>query len=52
MLLLIILLLLLLGGGGSYWAHGAYGPSWGIGGGLGTILLIIPVFFLLRGGVD
>ena len=42
MLLLIIILLLLLGGGGYY----GYG-RWGYGGGLGAILLVLLLAYLL-----
>lgn len=48
MLLLIILLVLLFGGGGGYWGY----SRWGYGGGLGilgTVLLIVLVFYLLGG---
>lgn len=46
MLLVIILLLLLFGGGGGYWGYGRWGmPGAGIG--LGTILIILLVAYLL-----
>jgi hypothetical protein len=48
MLLLIILLVLLLGGGGGYYGY----SRWGAGGGLGilgTVLLIVLVFYMLGG---
>ena len=47
MLILIIVLLLLLGGGGGYYGHSRWGPSGGAGIGLGTILLVVLVFYLL-----
>lgn len=47
MLLLIILLVLLLGGGGGYYGHSRWGYSGGAGIGLGTILLIVLVAYLL-----
>ena len=46
MLLLIILLVLLLGGGGGYYGY----SRWGAGGGLGilgTVLVIVLIFYLL-----
>ncbi len=52
MLLLIILIILLFGGGFGYWGHNAWGanaPWAGPGIGLGTVLLIILVFYLLGG---
>jgi hypothetical protein len=48
MLLLIIILILLFGGGGGYYGY----SRWGAGGGLGilgTVLLIVPVVYLLGG---
>jgi hypothetical protein len=52
MLILIILLILLFGGGFGYWGHSNYGASYpwaGPGFGLGTILIIILVVYLLGG---
>ena len=51
MLLIILVLLLLFGGlGGGYYGNSAY-PGWGGPGfGLGTILIILVIFYLLRGG--
>lgn len=46
MLLLIILLILLFGGGGGYYGY----SRWGAGGGLGilgTVLVIVLIFYLL-----
>ena len=47
MLILIIVLLLLFGGGGGYYGHTRWGPSGGAGVGLGTILLILLVAWML-----
>jgi hypothetical protein len=47
MLLLIILLILLLGGGGGYYGYGRWGYGGGAGISLGTILLIVLLFYLL-----
>ena len=47
LLLLIIILVLLLGGGGGYYGHTRWGPSGGAGVGLGTILAIILILYLL-----
>ena len=47
MLILIILLVLLLGGGGGYYGHSRWGYRGGAGIGLGTVLLIILVAYLL-----
>ena len=38
--LIIIILILLFGGGGGYWAYGTYGGA-GLGGVLGTVLVIL-----------
>ena len=47
MLLLIILLVLIFGFGGGYWGNRTY-PGWGGPGfGLGTILVILLVLYLL-----
>jgi len=47
MLLLIVLLVLLFGGGGGYYGHTRWGPSGGAGIGLGTVLMILLVAYLL-----
>lgn len=47
MLLLIIVLILLFGGGFGYIGHVNYGPSGGAGIGLGTVLLILLVAYLM-----
>jgi len=47
MLILLIILLLLLGGGGGYYGHSRWGYAGGAGIGLGTILLIVLVAYLL-----
>jgi hypothetical protein len=49
MLLLLIILLLLLGGGGGYYGYGRWGYAGGAGIGLGTVLLIVLLFYLLSG---
>ena len=47
MLLLIIILLLFFGAGGGYYGHTRWGPRGGAGIGLGTILLILLIVYLL-----
>jgi hypothetical protein len=47
MLLVLIVLLLLLGGGGGYYGHNRWGYRGGAGIGLGTILLILLVAWML-----
>lgn len=47
MLILLVILLLLFGSGGGYWGHSHWGYYGGAGVGLGTILLILLVFYLL-----
>ena len=47
MLILIIVLLLIFGGGGGYYGHSRWGPSGGAGIGLGTVLLILLIAYLL-----
>lgn len=47
MLILLIVLVLLLGGGGGYYGHTRWGRSGGAGFGLGTILLVVLVLYLL-----
>ena len=49
MLIVLIILLLLLGGGGGYYGHSRWGYAGSGGIGLGTILLIILVFWMLGG---
>jgi hypothetical protein len=49
MLILIIVLLLLFGGGGGYYGHTRWGPSGGLGIGLGTILFILLIAWMLGG---
>lgn len=51
MILLIILLILLFGGGGGYWGNAQYGPFWGGGISLGTIILILLIWYIVRGGL-
>ena len=50
-ILIIVLLVLLLGGGGGYYGYGLYGGA-GLGGVLGTILLVLVAlwFFGVLGG--
>jgi hypothetical protein len=47
MLLLIIILLLVFGGGGGYYGYGRWGSRGGAGIGLGTILLILLIAYML-----
>jgi hypothetical protein len=47
MLILPIVLLLVLGGGGAYYGHTRWGYRGGAGIGLGTILLILLVAYML-----
>jgi hypothetical protein len=47
MLMLIIILLLIFGLGGGYYGHTRWGPRGGAGIGLGTILLILLIAFML-----
>ena len=46
-LLLILILILVFGLGGGYYAHG-YGPQYSGGISLGTIVIVILLFWLLR----
>ena len=48
MLLLIILLVLLFGGGGGYYGYSRWGNRGGLGI-VGTVLLIVLIFYLLGG---
>ncbi len=47
MLLLIIVLILLFGGGGGYYGHSRWGGGGGFGVGLGTVLTIVLICYLL-----
>jgi hypothetical protein len=47
MLILIIILILVFGAGGGYYGHTRWGPSGGAGIGLGTILLIFLIAYML-----
>jgi hypothetical protein len=47
MLIVIIILVLLLGGGGGYYGHSRWGYGGGAGIGLGTILLVLLIAYLL-----
>ena len=49
MLILLLILLLVFGGGGGYYGHARWGPAGGAGIGLGTILLIVLIVYLLGG---
>ena len=49
MLIVLIVLIILLAGGGGYWGHSRWGYSGGAGIGLGTILLILLIVYLLGG---
>jgi hypothetical protein len=48
MILLIIILVLLFGGGFGYWGHNQYGGYAGPGIGIGTVLAILLVLYLLH----
>jgi len=48
-LILFIILILLIGVPGTWYGHQNYGPAWGSGIGLGTVLIIILLFYLLGG---
>ncbi len=47
MLILLIVLLLVLGGGGGYYGHSRWGYRGGAGIGLGTILVILLIAYML-----
>jgi hypothetical protein len=47
MLILIIIVLLVFGVGGGYYGHTRWGPRHGAGIGLGSILLILLVLYML-----
>lgn len=47
MAILIIILILVFGAGGGYYGHTRWGPSGGAGIGLGTILLILLIAYML-----
>ena len=47
MLLLLIILIVVFGGGGGYYSHSRWGPAYGTGVGLGTILLILLIAYIL-----
>jgi hypothetical protein len=47
MLILIIVLLLVFGAGGGYYGHSRWGPSGGAGIGVGTVLLILLIAYML-----
>ena len=49
MLIIIIVLLLLMGTGGGYYGHRRWGYGGSAGVGLGTILLIVLVVYMLGG---
>jgi hypothetical protein len=46
-LILLVLLVLVLAGGGGYYGHTRWGSSGGIGVSLGTVLVIILLFYML-----
>jgi hypothetical protein len=46
-LILLIILLLVLGGGGGYYGHSRWGYRGGAGIGLGTVLLILLIVYML-----
>lgn len=45
-LIIIILVVFLLCGSGGYYGFSRYNPEWGLGGGLGTILLVLLLLYL------
>jgi hypothetical protein len=47
MLLVVILLVLLFGGGGGYYGYNRWGHSGGAGVGLGTVLVILLIAYML-----
>jgi hypothetical protein len=47
MLLLIVLVVIVLAGGGGYYGHSRWGYSGGAGVGLGTILLVLLIAYML-----
>ena len=47
LVILIILLVLIFGGGGGYYGFSRYNPGWGLGGGIGTVLVILLICYLL-----
>ena len=49
MLIVLIIVIILLAGGGGYWGHSRWGYSGGAGIGLGTILLILLIVYLMGG---
>jgi hypothetical protein len=49
MLILLIVLLLIFGGGGGYYGHSRWGSRGSAGIGLGTILLIVLLVWMLGG---
>jgi hypothetical protein len=49
MIILLIILLLLFAGGGGYYGHQRWGAGGGAGIGLGTILMVVLVVYLLGG---
>ena len=46
-ILIIVVLVLFLGGGGGYYGHSRWGYRGGAGFGLGTVLLILLIAYLL-----
>lgn len=46
LIVIVIILVLLFGGGGGYYAHSQYGLP-GLGGALGTVLIVLVVVWLL-----
>jgi hypothetical protein len=49
MLILLIILILLFGGGGGYYGHTRWGPGGGASIGLGTVLIVFLIAYLLGG---
>ncbi len=46
--MLVIILILLFGGGGGFYAHRRYGAP-GLGGVLGTVLIVLVLYWLVSG---
>ena len=52
LILLLVILVVLFGGGGFYGMNAGWGPHYGYGGiGIGTILVVVLIVLLLRGGL-
>ena len=49
LILIVLIIVILCGGGGGYYAYNRYGNP-GLGGVLGLVLVVMLIWFLLRGG--